>query len=299
MIHYALIIITTMIWGLSFIAQKWMLQDFSPLWSTALRFSLAGLLSLPILLKKKSFSQGWSHLKGAFWISLFLFGGMLLQMVGLQYTTIAKSSFITTLYAFFVPMILLLKTRVNFSKWYWFLLVSSLIGIFLMCEADWGNFNRGDFYTMLCALCFAFQILGIEKFLKNYSSSLEMNGLQCFFVGILAIFFSLVIEGLPANWSPLLKSSRLLEASSLTGLLIVGIFSSFLGFMFQIEAQKKISAQFVSLVLLLESPFGAFFGYFLLREMLSLKALLGGFIVLIAVAMVPLIPKKTNLKVLA
>ncbi|MBP9682377.1 MAG: EamA family transporter, partial [Bacteriovorax sp.] len=50
-----LLLLSTVIWGFGFIAARWTFMSYDPYWSTALRFILAGGLSLPFLLYKKSF----------------------------------------------------------------------------------------------------------------------------------------------------------------------------------------------------------------------------------------------------
>ena len=50
-----LLTFSTAIWGFGFVAARWTFGSFDPFWSTALRFLIAGSLSLPFLIYKKSF----------------------------------------------------------------------------------------------------------------------------------------------------------------------------------------------------------------------------------------------------
>ena len=99
LLNIGLLLFSTGIWGYGFIATRWTLEGLDPYWSNSLRFGLAGLLSLPILLAKKSFTRKNHILKQSFISSLFLLGILLFQTIGLSLTTVAKSGFITTLYS--------------------------------------------------------------------------------------------------------------------------------------------------------------------------------------------------------
>ena len=93
---------------------------------------------------------------------------------------------------------------------------------------------------------------------------------------------------------PLLRFQELGQASTISGFLILSVFSSLVAFTIQISAQKKLRAHIVSLIFLLESVFASIFGYFLFGEVLSPIALSGAALVVLSVALIPVLsrPKK-------
>ena len=173
-----LLSISTAIWGFGFVAARWTFQAFDPLWSTALRFMLAGLLSLPFLFYKKSFWRKDNILKKAMTSSVFLFGTLLFQTIGLTITTVAKSGFITTLYSLFIPITMMALTGKKYRKTFWSLILMALFGMALMCNLEVKDLNKGDFITLLCSLSASFHIMYIGKVASEISSPIEFNFLQ-------------------------------------------------------------------------------------------------------------------------
>lgn len=289
MVKVLLLTIAAMIWGAGFIATKWTLNDYGPYWSNGLRFIFAAIIIIPFLIfkfkkKRKLIFYWWPFL-----CSIILFLSMQAQTIGLKYTSTAKSGFITALYAFFVPIILMFTNKYKYKFRFWLLLLISLSGIALLCNLNFENFNNGDLWTLLCAFLFAWHIVITDKITNNYNS-VELNGYQCVFVALISLPISLIMEGSP-NLAPLFRPETLLQPSSLAGFIILGLFSSNIAFSIQAYAQKSIPAHIVALIFLLESIFAAIFGYLLLDEKLSSLAIAGCALVIFSLALVPKLGK--------
>ena len=297
-----LLIFAAIVWGGGFIATKWTLVDFDPYWSNSLRFIVAAVFIAPFLgyqalKKEKSTETIKGHIQKNFkkrdlqfylWpllCAVILYFSMQAQTIGLKYTTTAKSGFITALYAFFVPILLMLFVGARYQKTYWALLASSLFGIALLCDLDFNSFNQGDAWTLLCSLLFALHILITARVTNRYHP-VELNGYQCLFVALISIPFALGMEGIP-NIESLFTGSLLEFPSPLWGFLFLGILSSNLAFSIQAYAQKTIAPHIIGLILLLESVFAAILGYLLLDEKLSMMAISGCTLLLISLLLVP------------
>jgi drug/metabolite transporter (DMT)-like permease len=281
----ALLILATMIWGAGFVGTRWTLSDYTPLWSNALRFALAGVIALPYLLVKGQ----KRNIKGAIECSIVLLLALQLQTIGIKYTTLAKSGFLTTFYAIFTPIIGMVFLKQRFKASYWGLVGLALFGILLMCELKLDNFNYGDLMTLISAVFFSLHIIFVDRYAQNVSS-LEFNLWQCLLIGLLNPVVAFLVDG-PAPLAPLLDWSSLLVPSPLSGFIVLAIFSSLLAFSIQIYAQKGIRPHVVSLIFLMESVFSAFFGFFFFDERLSSMALSGAGLVLLAVALIPFATK--------
>ncbi len=281
---------TTLIWGFGFIATKWTFQDFDGFWSHALRFLFAGFFSLPYLIYKKSFFKK-ETLKKSYIAAWFLFGALFFQTVGLYYTTVAKSGFITTMYALFTPMFSMFFLKKRFHNLYWLLVVVSFFGVALLCNLSIQGFNFGDFLTLICAICGAFHILYVEKIADSVEDVIEFNFLQSFFLGINSLIVALIFKEIP-NFAPLFDWNNLLRPSSLLGLLYLSLLSSMVAFTLQILSQKRLPSHIVSLVFLLESPIAAFFGFIILNEKLTTMNLIGCLLILVSVGLLPIANKK-------
>lgn len=282
---HLLLVFTTMVWGLGFIGTRWTLVDYGPMWSNSFRYVLAALMGLPYLLWKGSlWDRGAKGLLPSVLAGCFLFLSMLCQVYGLVYTTVAKSGFITTFYAFFTPLLCMILFGKRYQKSFWLLLLLALTGVFLMCDLKFSGLNRGDFLTLLCAFFGACHILVIDRYARDYGS-FELNALQCLFMGIIGVIFALLIEG-PMNMAPLFVEP-IWRASSLMGFVILALFSSMIAFSLQVMAQKTIPPHQAALIFLMESLFAAFFGYYFFDEHLNAMGLAGCFLILLACALVP------------
>lgn len=286
--NIALLIFSTGIWGYGFIATRWTLEGLDPYWSNALRFGFAGLLSLPLLLYKKSFVRPNNILKKAFISSLFLLGILLFQTIGLSLTTVAKSGFITTLYTLFIPIITMLVFKKVYRASFWFLIFMALIGMALMCNLELKDLNRGDLLTLLCSVCAALHIIYIGHVANSIDSAIEFNFLQSFFVGILSLPIALVFSG------PIDFMAALAVGKVGIGLFYLVVISSMISFTVQVVAQKKIPDHIAGLVFLMESPFAAFFGFLMLGESLNDMNIVGAGLIILSVLLVPVLGREVT-----
>lgn len=284
-----LLLLSTVIWGFGFIAARWTFISYDPYWSTALRFILAGGLSLPFLLYKKSFWRKKNILKKAATSSLFLFGTLLFQTLGLNFTTVAKSGFITTLYSLFIPILMMLFSGKRYRASFWSLIAMALGGMALMCNLEIKDLNRGDLLTLLCSLCAALHIMYIGKVANSLESPVEFNFLQNFFVGVFSITLALIVKG------PLDSFSYTdVHSQAIQGILFLGIISSMISFTIQVFAQKKIPVHIAGLIFLMESPFAAIFGFFIFKEILNPMNLFGAFLIIMSVLLVPVLGREVT-----
>ena len=107
-----MMLLTAIIWGSSFIAQRLGMDSIGPFLYTGLRFALVSIALLPLIVwlerriehrKPESINPGL--LRGGLIMGLALTLGMNLQQVGLLFTSVTNSGFITGLYVIIVPLI--------------------------------------------------------------------------------------------------------------------------------------------------------------------------------------------------
>lgn len=288
-VNIFLLLTTTIIWGFGFIAARWSFVVFDPVWSNALRFAIAGFLSLPLLFYKKSFWRKKNILMKSMISSIFLFGTLLFQNMGLNHTTIAKSGFITTLYSLFIPLTLMALTGKKYRPTFWALILMAMFGMALMCNLEIKDLNIGDFLTLLCAFCGALHIIYIEKVVNSIESPIEFNFLQSFFVAIFSISTAYIFKG-PVN----ILLFKDFHSKAVLGVLYLGIVSSMISFSLQVIAQKKIPSHIVGLIFLTESPFAAFFGYVIFGELLNGLNILGASFIVLALVLIPVLGREVT-----
>ena len=289
LLNLFLLVFATAIWGYGFVATRWTLVALDPYWANALRFAIAGIGSTPFLLYKKSFTRKDNILKKAFISSIFLLGILLFQTIGLSLTTVAKSGFITTLYTLFIPIITMVVFKKKYRPTFWLLILAAMVGMALMSNLEIKDLNQGDLYTLICAIFGALHIIYVGKIANQITSPVEFNFLQNFFVAIMSIIIAFVMKG-SVDLSVLIDPTH----KVLLGLLYLGIFSSMISFTAQIVAQKKIPDHIAGLIFLMEAPFAALFGYLVFNEVLTTLNLLGAFVILVSVLLVPVLGREVT-----
>lgn len=282
-----LLALATAIWGLTFPSTKVAVGDFTPLWLNALRYLIAALASLPFFVLNRSWNRPWSELRKPMIAGGLLFLALYTQTLGLKYTTVAKSSFITCLYVFMVPLFISFGGK-KFRKRFWSLVGLALLGVAMLCELRWENFNGGDFLTFLCVIACSLHIIYVGRVANVYSSAFEFNGLQCLTLGTLALVLALFFDGTP-DFSPLLNLQNLSHFSTLWALIILSIPAGMVAFAIQVHTQKTLSPHVASFIFLMESPFAVVFGYLLIGERLTPLAIGGCLLITLAVALVSLL----------
>ena len=122
-----LLITTAVIWGFAFVFQTLGLEFIGPITFVFFRFLIASIIFL-VLFKFGMKNESKLHDSSLDYYSIILgiimVIGMLFQQIGLQYTTVARAGFVTSLYIIFVPLLglfLSIKTCYLFQRRFGFL----------------------------------------------------------------------------------------------------------------------------------------------------------------------------------
>lgn len=298
LIGNVLLLITAIIWGTAFAAQRVGMDHIEPFTFGASRYVLATLVLIPIILffdGKKKKEPGYvaptpealkeenrQTLKGGIMCGAALFVASSFQQIGIQYTSAGKTAFITALYIVLVPVFgLFLKKRVTWLTWLGVAL--SAVGLYLLCIKEDFTIEMGDFIVFLCSICFAVHILLCDHF-TDKANPLKLSFIQFFVACILSWIAAFAVE------TPTI--SGIMAAGF--AIFYCGVFSAGVGYTLQMVAQKDTDPTIASLLMSLESVFGAVGGYFILHEVLSSKELIGCVVMFAAiiVAQIPLPEKK-------
>lgn len=281
------------LWGFGFVATRWALDDFSASETMVYRFLVAFFAgeTLRFLLTKLPHQPSFSlpplkELKVSITGGLILGGMLLVQTIGLKYTTATKSGFITTLYVVLVPLIQHLIFKIK-TPWKFYAYVAlALFGTWLLVGAKLESLNQGDLWTLGCSLLAALHILYIGYTAPQVEAPLRFNNYQSLGCLILALPFALS-QGeikMEASWLPWL------------GILFLGTGSSVIAFMIQIRSQRVLEPSTASMLFLLESPFAFVFGWLLLGETLTWIPALGAILILLSSYLTILLERTSQTK---
>jgi drug/metabolite transporter (DMT)-like permease len=266
------LVLVALLWGSSFVVIKGSLTSFTPLWLVFLRFLVA---SLALLVFSPGFWRGLQI--STVWYSLLaglcLYAGFALQTLGLQYTSPAKSAFITGSSIVMVPLLNLSIFRVGFRKEVGLGILMAFAGLYLLTRPDDLNrMNRGDGLTFLCALGFAFHIIFIGRYAVR-SPYKQLALLQIFWALLFSWAAALLSEVPRFNYSAL----------SYLALVYLGVLCSALAFFVQTHAQQYTSASRTALLFSLEPVFAVLLSIVFYGERLMLVEWFGGFLIVAGV----------------
>ena len=263
--------LVAIIWGSGFIVNKNALDYMNPLYILVLRFSLASVL-LGIIFYKKLLKINTEEIQAGAIIGVFLFLGFFTQTVGLKYTTVSKSAFITASYVVLVPFIfwLISKKRVEIHEILAALLCFIGIGI-LSLEKDF-SISLGDGLTFLCAIFFAVHIISVGIYSKKHDP-IKLIIIQFAMAAILSIIISFIFK---VEFLPLTK-----EMGLSIGYLVIA--NTIIAFGIQNIAQKYTSSTHAAIILSLESVFGGLLSLIFLKEPFTIRFLIGCLAILISI----------------
>lgn len=301
-----MLVLTAMVWGGSFVAQKSGMELIGPFAFNGIRTIIGGIVLIPLIMvldRMKSKKQASAPavkadaadsvlseadkkndqkllITGSICCGLALLVAGMLQQIGMMYTTAGKAGFITALYVVLVPIfgrILGKKIR----PLIWLCVLASAFGLYLLCmpaSGGFGHINKGDLIVLACALCFAVHILLIDYFSPKVDG-VRLSCLQFFIAGILCVILMFPLD--PVLGYDIPSLSQLLDAW--IPIVYAGALSCGAGYTMQIVAQADTDPAVASMILCLESVFAVIAGMLILGESLSLREAAGCIIMFAAI----------------
>lgn len=309
-----LLTLTALIWGVAFVAQSEGSAYMGSSTFTGLRFLMAAAALYPFIYiadrrRKAAGTPGQAggdampdadrrvmpgSDRASLWRAGIILGALLcvaslLQQEGIaQGASAGKAGFVTATYIVLVPILNLLIFRKKTNPLIWIGVAVALAGLYLLCiDKESLSLQLSDLLLILCALGYSFQILAIDRFSPRFDA-LKLSAIQFLSCGVLAsivmVFTDIRPVGLAA-WGAAFTSWN-----AWIPLLYAAILSSAVGYTLQIIAQKGLNPTVASLLMSLESVFAALAGWFILRQSLTPRELLGCALVFAAVLLAQLAP---------
>ena len=274
-----MLFLAALIWGFAFAFQSRGMEHMGPMTFNGIRFLIGAIVLIPVIFLFKKPGEKRSASKedikitvlGGIICGLCLFGASSLQQFGIQYTSVGKAGFLTTLYIILVPIIgIFFKRKVSAIVWIGALL--SVAGMYLLCVSETMSINKGDVLAFGCAIIFAFHILAVDHFAPK-TNGVVLSCLQFLTSGICAMIFAFIFE----------QPTMTEIVNGIIPLLYVGVMSSGVAYTLQILGQKNADPTIASLIMSLESAVSVLGGWLILHQKLTGKELLGCLLMFIAV----------------
>jgi len=266
------LLLTAIIWGTGFVAQRAGMDNVGPFIFNGLRFTLGTLSLVPLILwqsRKGPPVPAGPHtdrkffLRGVLFAGLALFGGVSLQQIGLVHTTAGKAGFITGLYVVIVPFMgLFLGQRASLGGGIGAVLAAA--GLFLLSVNEDFSLSPGDAWVLAGAFIWAGHVL-ILGWLSPKLDCVKLAAGQFAVCAILSMATALIFEtntlaGIMAAAVPIIYG----------GIMPVGV-----AYTLQVVGQKHARPTPAAIILSLESAFAALSGWVILNELMDSRAVMG------------------------
>ncbi len=271
--YISLIIIATLLWGVTFPIMKIAVVSISPVLLTLIRFAIASAILFAIFFKRIVSSSIGSVLSGLF-IGVFLYFGYYFQIVGIVFTSAMHSTLITGLYIIISPILAFFMLKEPLDKKVIISLILALIGLFLITGILITVVNIGDILTFFSAISYSFQVVLVDKYSKKYDP-LVLTFYQILMVVPLGLIF-LPFSGYSVSWNN----------DVIFSIIYLSIFATAIALLLQNFGQKGLDSATASMVFALEPVFGVLFSILLLHETMGILQILGGILMISAMIIV-------------
>jgi len=268
----------TVVWGSTFIVIKDSIVRQPEADFLATRFSIAAILLICARPQALRAISKQTLLRGIL-LGGALGGGYLAQTFGLRTASAAVSGFITGLFVVFTPIIggWILKRPVG--RWPWIAVVFATIGLALLSLKGW-SIGGGEGLTILCALGFALHIVGLGEW------SMHENAYSFAIVQLLVVSLICWIAALTDGYQA--PPDRGVWGA----LLLTSVAGTAVAFVVQTWTQALVAPTRAAVIMTMEPVFSGVFAVYIGHEHMTFKMLTGGALVLIAMYLVELGPKK-------
>ena len=272
----------TACWGSTFFLIHDLLDRVPVLDFLAVRFTIASLAILLVAPRAVTRLSPTSR-RQAVVVGLLYGCAQILQTTGLAHTAASVSGFITGLYVVATPLLaaVLLRTRITPMTWGAVLIAVAGLGVLTLGDVSAGlGLGYGEVLTLLSALLYALHIVGLGAW-SDVGDALGMAIVQCVVIAVVCLLAAapggIVLPHGVGDWLSVVYMAVFAGAAALLG---------------QTWAQAHLPPTRSAIIMSMEPVFAAFFAVLLGGEALTGRMLLGGGLVLVAMLIVELVPRR-------
>jgi drug/metabolite transporter (DMT)-like permease len=265
------LIITTMIWGGSFVVVKNTVDVIPPIYLMALRFTIAAALLVLVFVKRMSKADK-SDAENGLVIGIYLACAYISQTLGITMTTPGKNAFLTAVYCVIVPFLWWFVSKKRPDAWQISAAFLCIIGIGLVSLKNDFTIGTGDLLTLLCGVFYAVHMTAITRRSKG-RDPVVITVFQFISCAAICWAYSLIFE----------HHDYHVPGSAWISILFLAVFATAFGIMCQNIAQKYDSPMSVSVICSLESVFGVTASVIFYNERPSFRMYMGFILIFAAV----------------
>ena len=263
-----LLLAVAMSWGLAFVTMKDALGRQSVNSFLFYRFALAAIALLiihPQIFKKLD----KDIIKHGGITGLFLAAGFIFQTYGLDMTGAAVTGFITGLYVEATPLFEQFFGGRKLGRTVWLSIAIATAGLGLLSLKGF-SVGIGELLVLISALCYTGQIIGLSKW---------SEGRDVWAMTFMQIIVVAIVTGIAA----LIEGFQTPPDSGVWGVIVfTAIVCTVTAFVVQTWSQAILESTKAAVIMTMEVVFSALFAVTLGGEVLSLRTLIGGLLVVIS-----------------
>jgi drug/metabolite transporter (DMT)-like permease len=274
------LISVTAVWGMTFVMVKDAISRMPVMDFLFVRFAAATLIM--VIIRPQSLFKltkgGWGR---AVILGLLLGLGYVFQTFGLEQTSAAVSGFITGMFVVFTPIIagLFLKKKIGAAAWGGVAIATAGLAVISLKGFSIG---LGELLTLGCAVVYAVHIVSLGEWSSGrdpYSLAVVQLGVVTLMCGIAAAPGGIALPPDNTVW---------------IAVFVTAVFATAFAFVIQTWAQAIIPPTRAAIVMTMEPVFAGIFAVLLGGEHLGIRTLAGGALVLAAMYLVELGPRKAR-----
>ncbi len=269
-------------WGSTFFLIHDLLDRVPVLDFLAVRFTIASVAIL--LLSPKAIGRLSPERRRQALVLGALYGvAQILQTAGLAHTAASVSGFITGMYVVATPLFaaLLLHSRIGAMTWLAVLLAVCGLGVLTLGDVSSGlGLGYGEALTLIAALIYALHIVGLGAWSES-RDAMGMAILQCMVIAAICAIAAapggIVLPDRTGDWLSIAYMALVAGAASMLG---------------QTWAQAHLPPTRTAIIMSMEPVFAGLFAVLLGGESATARMFLGGALVLTAMLIVELVPRR-------
>lgn len=259
----------TIIWGLTFPLVRTAVKSMSPADFVFFRFFIAAVILLPLIFKDLKYSSIPIVMYG-FLLGILNIGVYLFQSMGLKTISAAQSAFITAMSVALVPFLLMFFRKYSITLSDFFSSGLCLFGLYILTGTSLLTLNRGEVFTLFCAISAAFTIL------VSQVSSQKIRQFN------LVVFYQIIFSAAISMPFKLMSRAEIQWNTQLIfSLLFCALFATIGCFYLQLKYQKYTTAPKAALIYCAEPLFASLFAWIIFDENLTWSIILGGVIIVL------------------
>ena len=275
---YFFLVLTTFLWGGSFLFSKIGLREIPPLLFVFSRFTLATMIMLVLFARRLPALDRTILRRGAI-VGAALGLTNITFVFGVRGTSISRAGVLNNLFVLFIPLIgkLIWKERIGRINLAGLALAGA--GIWLLATSGGAGFNRGDLISTLCALFIAILFMTVSRVLADDDVYL-VSLVQFATVALMSGAALLSCPAVPATVS----------GAALLSVVYCAIFPTVVCFTLQNNFQRYVTPTRAGLVYTLDPVWSLLAGFLVLGERLLALEWLGCAMIFLAV-LIPLLAR--------